>query len=294
MAAIHVKCTNPGCGFVIGEVPEAVAVVLLNTHAMVHSGSSASNATSRPSGPKLERPRVESGISLEEWNVFQRRWNVYKPGSGIDDIQAPTQLFQCGNNSLGDAMLKVDPDMTTRSLEVVIATMKALAVIPVAVGVLRAELLELRQKRDEPFRSFATRVQRKAKTCGFVAQHLCNCGLTNSVDYKENIIRDVLVAGLYDTEIRRDMLGIEGLIDKPTNEVIALVEKKKMTRDANAGSVSTLAISSRREGYLSSLSKNSISPPPGLPEPCSANRSKQIPCPHCGKHFVPFSEDSSN
>ena len=54
--------------------------------------------------------------------------------------------------------------------------MKALAVIPVAVGVLCTELVELRQKRDEPFQSFATRVQGKAETCGFVAQHLCKCG----------------------------------------------------------------------------------------------------------------------
>ena len=237
------------------EVPEAVAVALFNMHVMVHSGSSASNATSRPYGPKLERPRMESGISLEKWK-------------------------------------KVDPDVTTRSIEVVIATMKALAVIAVAVGVLCAELLELCQKRDEPFRSFATRVRGKAEMCGFVAQHLCNCGLTNSVDYTENIIRDVLVAGLYDTEIRCDMLGIEGLIDKPTNEVIALVEKKEMACDANVGSASTSAISSRWEGHLSSPSKNSISPLPDLPELCSANRSNQIPCPQCGKHFAPFSEGS--
>ena len=232
---------------------------------MVHSGSAASNAPSRPSGPKLERPRVESGISLEEWNVFQHCWNVYKPGSGIDDIQASTQLFQCANNTLGDAMLKVDPDIMTRSIGVVIATMKTLAVIPVVVGVLRAELLELRQKRDEPFQSFATRVRGKAETCGFVAQYLCNCGLTNSVDYTENII--------------------EGLIDKPTNEIIALVEKKEMACDANVGSASTSAISSMREGHLSSTSKNSISLPPGLPESCSANRSKQIPCPQCSFGF---------
>ena len=65
---LDVKCPILGCGFATGEVPEAIAVALLNMHAMVHSGSSASNTTSRQSGPKLERPRVESGIiGRMEW-----------------------------------------------------------------------------------------------------------------------------------------------------------------------------------------------------------------------------------
>ena len=136
--------------------------------------------------------------------------------------------------------------------------MKALAMIPVTVGVLRAELLELRQKRDEAFRIFATRVRGKAETCAFVTRIVCGCGTTNNVDYTENIMHDVLVTGIYDMEIRRDMLGVEGVIDRPTNEVIALVEKKEMARDANVVSVSTSAISSRREVHMPHNKKKTL------------------------------------
>ena len=59
----------------------------------------------RTAGPKLERPKVESGISIKDWNVFERHWKVFKCGSGIDDNSAPAQLLQCASVTLGDAML---------------------------------------------------------------------------------------------------------------------------------------------------------------------------------------------
>ena len=165
--------------------------------------------------------------------MFERRWNVFQSGSGIDGNSAAPQLFQCANETLGDALLKVDPDITDKSMEIVLATMKALAVIPVAIGVLRSELLEMKQKRGESFRAFTSRVRGKAETCDFVALSSCVCGVSNKVDYTDHIMRDVLVAGIYDAEIRRDILGVEGITEKPINEVISLVEKREMARDAN-------------------------------------------------------------
>ena len=161
MTSIDVNCPIPGCGFSTGEFPEVVAVALLTTHATLHSTSHGTYLSGRTTGPNLERPKVESGISIEDWNVFERRWKVFKCGSGIDDNSAPAQLFQCASVTLGDAMLKVDADITTRPTEIVIATMKSLAVIPVAVGVLRAELLELRQKKRRSISYLCNKSERK-------------------------------------------------------------------------------------------------------------------------------------
>ena len=148
---------------------------------------------------------------------------------------------------LGDAVLKVDPEITSQSLEIVIATMKELAVIPVATGVLRSELLDMKQKRDEQFRTFSARVRGKFETCGFMTSSLCRCGQSNTVDYTDYIIRDVLIVGIYDADIRRDIMGVVGIIDKPVNEVISLVEKREMAREANMVSGNTSAISSHRQ-----------------------------------------------
>ena len=49
------------------------------------------------------------------------------------------------------------------SLKDVLEAMQALAVIPVAVGVLRSELLRLRQERDEPFRRSPPRFAARLK-----------------------------------------------------------------------------------------------------------------------------------
>ena len=84
--------------------------------------------------------------------------------------------------------------------------MKALDVMPTATGVLRAKLLDMKQKQDEPYRSFSSRVRGKAETCAFLTVSRCVCGVSNSVDYTDQIIRDVLISGIYDTDIRRDIL----------------------------------------------------------------------------------------
>ena len=43
------------------------------------------------------------------------------------------------------------------------AVTRSLAVIPIATGVLRTELVQMKQQRDEPFRAFAANVQGKAE-----------------------------------------------------------------------------------------------------------------------------------
>ena len=125
MSSIIVNYPIIGCTLNTGDVPEAVAVVLLNTHAISHSSVSSSPSTiQHASGQKLDRPTVTEGISLES-NIFQRRWT----DSGIDDMSAAAQLFQCSTDNLGDSLLKVDPEITSHPVTEVLAKMKALAVI---------------------------------------------------------------------------------------------------------------------------------------------------------------------
>ena len=149
----------------------AVAVVLLSTHAISHTASS--NASNVRSGPKLDRTKVELGISMEQWNLLVRKWNVFKTGSDIANGLDSIQLFQCAEESLGDAMFMVDSDIIAKSTNDVLELMKSLTVIPVAIGVPRAELLGMKQKRDEPFRTFSLRVRGKAETCEFFTNSDC-------------------------------------------------------------------------------------------------------------------------
>ena len=111
---IDVPCPIPECTYSTGPVPETIAVALLNTHALIHTPGQANAGTlSRTVGPKLDRPRVSMGISLEKWNMFES----VKSGSNIDDSVAAPHLFQCSDGDLGDALLKVDANITTQPFE---------------------------------------------------------------------------------------------------------------------------------------------------------------------------------
>ena len=116
--------------------------------------------------------------------MFTRRWEVFCTGSGIDDESVPSQLFQCAENELGDSLLKANPHATFNTLPDLLAAMHSLAVIPVATGVLRTELLQVHQERDKLFRAFTARVCGKAETCAFSTK--CECG--KNVNYTDHVI----------------------------------------------------------------------------------------------------------
>jgi len=262
---VIVYCPAPGCTYRTEDLPAEVVVTLLNIHALEHS---------RPQIPasKLNRPTVDIGIDEETWNSFVRRWETFKLGSGISEDAAPTQLFQCASESLGDLLLKSDPRLTLRPTENVLMVMKSMAVIPVARGVNRAELFQMKQSNDEPIRTFAARVRGKAETCSFTTTTKCKCGHDVQAEYTEEVIRDVLLAGIADVDIRREALSMPAILEKTTNDVIAIIETREMARNATP-TASVSAMSSYKRG------KNTK---PVLP--------KTTPCPSCAKPFVRFKE----
>ena len=240
MATADLKCPVPGCSYETGHVSEIVAVALLTAHTTTHQSSAQSSVQH---SPKLEQPTIDIGITAEEWKLFERRWKIYVTSMNIPDNNAATQLFQCASLRLGDAVLRVNNDITTQSQEDMLKVMKSLAVIPVALMVIRSELFSLRQARDETFRSFFTRVRGKAEICGYTIEHNCQCGTTNIVDFTEIMVRDVIIAGIYDEDIHRRLMSTNDLCQKSSNEIIALVEAEEMARNATSCSTAALAAS---------------------------------------------------
>ena len=283
---VVIKCSVPDCTFTSDDVSKALAIALLSNYNLAHCNLAPTVADAAPAptahrGPKLERPKVDVGVTIEEWNVFTRRWEVFKSGSGIDDASAPSQLFQCAGIELGDSLLKANPNVASETLTQLLAAMRSLAVIPVATCVQRTELLQLRQEHDEPFRTFTAKVRGKAETCSYTAS--CTCGA--SVDYTDHVIRDVIrdviLNGLYDTDIRREVLGIAGILETPINEIIALVESKEMARNA---------LPSPSLSAISSFVKQRKSPPNPVPTLSQADRAKEATCPGCHIAFKVFTE----
>ena len=177
------------------------------------------------------------------------------------------QLFQCASQQLDDAILRLDNDISEKSEDELLATMKSLAVIPVATMVLRAELFAMKQNCDEVFRSFFTRVRGKADICSYSIQHRCQCGQSNEVNFTEIMIRDVVIAGIYDEYIGRRIMGIRGLCDQSANDIVALVEAEEIARDS-------VPQAHHAAANADAKSKKSFT-----------GTQQKIPCPQCRKTF---------
>ena len=265
---VVVSCPAAGCPYKTDDLPAEIVVPLLNIHALEHARPTV--AASR--GPKLNRPTIELGIDEETWNSFLRRWEAFKVGSNISDEAAPAQLFQCASEALGDLLLKTDPSLHIRPVDVVISTMRSVAVIPVARGVIRAELIQMNQSPDEPIRTFVARIRGKAETCGFTTSVVCHCGRKNDANYTEEVIRDVLLAGIYDLDIRREALSTPGIQERSTNDIISIIEGREMARNATPNS-SLSTLSTYRQNRHSNV-----------------DQPKTVPCPNCGKLYLRFKE----
>ena len=204
---------------------------------------------------------------------------MFKQGSGINEASATAQLFQCASQSLGDSLLKSDAEIVSKPLQELLSAMRRLAVIPVATGILRSDLMQMRQLRDEPFRAFAARVRGKADTCAFTID--CTCGL--KINYTDHMIRDTLLNGIADDEIRREILGGADILTRAVNEIVALVESKEMARNAVPPTEVTSVSAVRRLHDADHRACRNATPcreSHNLPD-----RSKQSRCPLCQQLF---------
>ena len=145
---VVIECSMPDFIFATANVSEPLPIALLTNHNLAHQHLAPAVVNDAPApattrGPKLERPKVDVGVTVEEGNVFTRRWEVFQSGSGIDEASAPSQLFQCTGTDLGDSLLRANPNAATETLPQLLAAMRSMAIIPVATCVLCTELLQL-------------------------------------------------------------------------------------------------------------------------------------------------------
>ena len=165
-------------------------------------------------------------------------------------------------------------------------SLERFAVIQTAKSVLRAELMRMTQSNDEPIRTFSARVQGKAQTCGFLTSHTCTehtCRVEQKVDYTMDVIKDVVLAGIGDPEIRTSVLDCDGIEEKTLNDIISLIERKEKSRKAYSTAASISNISSfRRQQHQPAISPSSHKQQtPPSPSP-------KIPCPRCRRSFQTF------
>ena len=266
-----ISCPFPDCRYTTDDIDAVVAAAQLNIHALTHRNTP---AATKQKPPKIDRPHLTRGTTEEEWNTFVKRWNLFKQGTDIPNGQVATQLWQCCEADLENDLFKDIDDIRTVDEANLLAAMKRLAVISTATSVRKTELLTMRQDHGQPIRSFAAQVKGKAQVCSF--SKTCRCAQV--VDYTEDIVKYVVISGIVDEEIKRDILGHPDLDEKSLNNTISLIENKEMASRAMTTSVS-----------LNDLAGISNSTPRKVPTKEGESKlSIKISCKSCSKPINQF------
>ena len=271
------KCPVVDCSWeYASEFDKAQSLEIIKLHVSVNH---LVNSPPQIKPPRIDRPTVDTGIDQEEWNMFVARWKQFKVASEISIISAPLQLFHCASETLGNLLLKANPSVTSTDEDTVLKSMEAFAVIRVSKAAQRTALMKLTQDDDEAIRTFVARVQGKAETCGFVALGTCKCGESLSVDYTQEVIKDVVMAGLSSNDIQTSMLEIDGFETKSLNDLVSLIERKERARKTyKPVEVSAVSEYKKRKGNKSVAKSNKQLPA----------KSSKVPCPDCSGSFCVF------
>ena len=231
-------CPIVGCTFRTADVASAVAANLL----LIHNNEHTSHGALKQKPPKIDRPQIAKGCSEEVWRAFDTRWKLFKDGTQLTPQEANRQLFQCCEEDLGNDLLRSYPAILDGTEVLLLQAVKKLAVTPVAITVRRSELLSTKQDHGESIRSFYARVNGKAATCAYVKD--CPGATCNQkVDFTDVLVKDVLVTGLVDEDIRRDVFGWSELDTKDVQETVGFIEAKEMAREALSQHPSVSAVS---------------------------------------------------
>ena len=203
-----------------------LAAAQLNIHALVHQ-QSANVGRAKQKPPKIDRPSISRASSEELWNTFIKRWDISKKGTDIPEGQVVNQLWQCCDKDLEDDLFKYVENIDTINENDLLQAIKRLAVISTAVSVHKTELLSMRQDHGQPIRTFAAKIKGKAQVCSF-SRTCNNNNCQQKVDYTDDIVKYVLISGIADEDIKKDVLGCDNLDDKSLNETISIIENKEM------------------------------------------------------------------
>ena len=106
----------------------------------------------------------------------------------------------------------------------ILTAVKTFAVAPVAIGTRRAEVMCAKQQHGEQFRIFVCRVRKLATDCKFVMKCSNATATGGTCKYAEEIIKNVVLAGIYDHKIQRLVLLADRMYDKDIQEIIKTVE----------------------------------------------------------------------
>ena len=221
MAPVKLKCTTgDSCNYETQQLEFEQANILLESH-LKHSHPVQVGGNDGRKLPQFPRPELKLDSSAEEWSEFIVTWNQFKEEYNLEGPSLIRQLFACCSEDLRHSLSRTTGGSHFAKTEAeLLNLMKQLSVRYQNPAVHVQEFLGLVQHQDEGVRHFLTRLRGVAARCNFTTKCSCN----REVSYADSMIRFKMIAGLYDSEIKEDILSSE---DKTLDETVKTIEAKE-------------------------------------------------------------------
>ena len=229
-----IRCQFPDCAFEANDASEEIAVLMFKSHLYSHQQPvRADRAPTKQKIPPISRPVIKQDVTDEDWATFVAEWGNFRRCTDIPPGCEADQLFQCCEKSLGRLVLRENPAIIAEGVDTLLKAIERMAVIKVATSVRRTNLLGCKQAHGETIREFYANLKASAATCNYTVKCPNACCLQfPAVDYTPSIVKDVLVAGIAESDIRKDVLGWPELDEKSDKDLVAFIEAKELARNA--------------------------------------------------------------
>lgn len=226
--SVTLQCEAPDCQEVKRADDIATCVALMQLHQKnVHDSATAAHLQK---APPLNRPELRQGVTDEDWEAFSRRWDLFRHSMTLAPRQIAAQLLACCEPELEIALFREDPFISAKSETEILAAMKRLAVLSVALCARRTALMNTAQEPGERVRPYVARLRGLANVCRWNKKGPCSvedCPGEVTIDYTDDIVKLALLNGLADDEIRRDVLGTTDIDDRSLADTVALIDSRE-------------------------------------------------------------------
>ena len=284
----QIACQFTGCEYIAENDSVEIAIALLNSHNSIHL-QMPSRGPDLLKTPKVDRPELNQDISDEDWESFAEEWNRFKRSWYRNDMTQRTvvdQLVECCQQDLRRLLIKEDPTILNDTEDNVLTAMRKMAVIPIAASVRRTKLITTQQDHGQTFREYYANTRAAAATCAYKVKcpHAC-CANNAPIDYTQEVVKDILLAGIIDMEIRKDVLSLTDLDSKSARDIVCIVEEKETARNACFGATTTSVTAASTSSYRKQHRYS------GKPEAKDSEQQKlniNGKCEKCGSQFPQF------
>ena len=239
----NILCGYPNCPFSTGELPSAAAAAVLNSHTVYHAQQQTTSAPAKVE--KVLRPTIDTICTTEDWSYFESRWSEYKSATQIAGHELIIQLLECCSPLLRRSLYNTCGTVLNDSEQNIITAIRKLSVQEENTMVARVKLSNMRQDDAEKIPQFAARLKGQASTCKYTSTSQCSsCQRNVTHNYTDSMVRDALIKGITDSDIRQDILGetnqnmsLEQVIQYISAKVQAKQSASHLSGETTAGAI---------------------------------------------------------